>query len=143
MRKHLPKIICLTAIFLILIRSSWRMWHREITSSNSSNRQPLPPSDVDRGKYMPHSGWHFADPPNAAVITTKRIAFKKFPVLGVIHQGGWQFLDGESVVTSDGAVVELQGLLQDDASLEVLADLPEGWQAWRKKRDAPWQRSRL
>lgn len=87
--------------------------------------------------------WSFPDAPNTAVITTARVAHKNKAILGVIHQAGWQFLDGEDVAASDAVVVALRELIQKDASLELLADLPEGWQAWRKTPGSPWQCSPL
>ena len=113
-----------------------------LATPNGNSEQILKGLVVSRRKTMP-AHWPFADPPNTAVITTTRIVSNDHAVLRIVHQEGWQFLDDEDVIMRDALVVGLQEMLQKDASLELLADLPDGWQAKRKTRDAPWQRSPL
>jgi predicted adenylyl cyclase CyaB len=87
--------------------------------------------------------WLFADSEDTTVITLERILRGESDVLLVTHDledGAWQFLDGEHVFEDDGTVVCLGEMVQFDPSLEVLADLPVGWFAWRAARDHPWQR---
>ncbi len=86
--------------------------------------------------------WPFADPPNVAVLTTRHI-LAGLPVLLVSHDlddGAWQFLTDELVVPADGRVVGLGQMIERDASLAELADLPAGWQARRERLGAAWVR---
>jgi len=39
-------------------------------------------------------------------------------------------------------VVSLRSMVMRDATLARLADLPEGWHAWRDGPTAPWQGAR-
>src|SRR3954452_25029632 len=89
------------------------------------------------------SPWNFTDPPETEVITLDRILRGQSSILLVTHDaedGAWQFLDGEHVFEEDGAVVGLGEMVEFDPSLAKLADLPEGWFAWRPDRDHPWRR---
>jgi hypothetical protein len=87
--------------------------------------------------------WPFEDPPNTASITTRQV-LEGAPVLRVSHDaddGSWQFLCGTTEDAADGRVVGLGRMCTRDASLLELADLPEGWQAWRARPGIPWQRA--
>jgi hypothetical protein len=87
--------------------------------------------------------WPFEDPPNTAALTTWDVLEANVPILLVAHDaddGGWQFLPGMTVNTADGRVVGLGRICQRDPSLRELADLPEGWRAWRERLGAVWQR---
>jgi predicted adenylyl cyclase CyaB len=86
--------------------------------------------------------WRFVDPQQTEVITLGRILRGESSVMLVTHDaddGGWQFLDGEHVFEDDGLVVCLGEMVQFDASLVELGDLPPGWYAWRTTPDQPWQ----
>jgi len=86
--------------------------------------------------------WPFEDPPNTAALTTSDVLEGSAPILHVTHDaddGGWQFLPGRAVNTSEG-VVGLGRICGWDRSLLELADLPEGWRAWRERVGAEWQR---
>ena len=88
--------------------------------------------------------WPFADPPNVAVFTLKRILEEGKPILCVNHDeedGGWQFLDGGEVSMKDSALVSLATMVRLDASLNQLADLPLGWCATRLRPEDPWTRA--
>jgi hypothetical protein len=94
--------------------------------------------------------WPFDDPPNVAVITSKSVILRRQPVMLVTHDDGdgvWQFLPREGAGhVKDAAVVGLREMMERDATLAELADLPVGCRAWRKSPDAPWvrqQRPRL
>ena len=86
--------------------------------------------------------WPFEDPPNTAAITTRQV-LEGAPILLVTHDaddGGWQFLCGTSDDPADGRVVGLGRMLTRDPSLGELADLPEGWRAWRASAGQHWER---
>jgi hypothetical protein len=90
--------------------------------------------------------WPFEDPPNVAVFTVNKIAKQGQPVLLVVHDeedGGWQFLDGESLDMADALLVSLASMLKRDPSLALLADLPPGWQARRDSAAGPWKREKI
>jgi hypothetical protein len=92
------------------------------------------------GELVPD--WPFEDPPNTAAITT-RLVLDGAPILLVTHDaddGGYQFLPGTSVDPHDARVVGLGEMCARDSSLLELADLPEGWRAWRADVGAPWKR---
>ena len=40
-------------------------------------------------------------------------------------------------------VVALSSMVSRDGTLNELADLPEGWCAWRNTPGAPWQRRKI
>lgn len=88
------------------------------------------------------TNWPFADKPNTASITTRQV-LDGAPILHVSHDaddGGWQFLCGTTDDTADGRIVGLGQMYARDATLGELADLPEGWRAWRASPKHPWQR---
>jgi len=88
--------------------------------------------------------WPFDDAPNMAVITTRQITERSAPILLVSHDaddGGWQFLPGGSLLEDDARVVAMRSIWMLDPSVGELADLPLGWQAWRRSLQAPWQKS--
>jgi hypothetical protein len=87
--------------------------------------------------------WPFEDEPNVATITVKQVLREGQPILLVSHDaddGGWQFLTGGDFEVADGMVVSLRSMLTHDPTLEELADLPLGWQAWRERVGAEWHR---
>ena len=88
--------------------------------------------------------WRFVDPEDTEVITLGRILRGASEVLLVTHDeddATWQFLDGEHVFEEDGVLVCLGEMVQFDPRLGELADLPQGWYAWRTMADGPWQRA--
>jgi len=91
-----------------------------------------------------NSDWRFTDSQDTVVVTLERILRGDSSLVLVTHDaedGGWQFLDGEHVFEEDGAIVLLGEMVQFDPSLLELADLPEGWCAWRETPDRHWQRT--
>jgi hypothetical protein len=88
--------------------------------------------------------WPFDDPPNTAALTTRQVLEAGAPILRVTHDaedGGWQFLCGTSDDPVDARVVGLGRLHARDATLGEVADLPEGWVAWREHAGGPWRRA--
>jgi hypothetical protein len=88
------------------------------------------------------ASWPFADAPNTASITTRQV-LEGAPILLVTHDsddGSWQFLCGTTDDPADAKVVGLGRIYARDATLGELADLPEGWRAWRGSPVVPWER---
>lgn len=87
--------------------------------------------------------WPFADSPNTASITTRQV-LEGAPVLLVTHDaddGSWQFLCGTTNDSEDARVVGLGRMYRRDTTLGELADLPEGWRAFRAGVGLPWSRT--
>ncbi|ESZ26416.1 hypothetical protein [Mesorhizobium sp. L2C084A000] len=91
--------------------------------------------------------WKFADPPNVAVFLDRGIVTRGDWIAYVVHDdddGSWQFHNSETGLVGEGEImiVSLQNVLRRDESILELADLPEGWHAWRSSKSAPWQRAK-
>jgi hypothetical protein len=86
--------------------------------------------------------WPFTEPHNVAVFSTTRVIRENYPILLVSHDddGEWQFLCGTTNDSKDCLIVCLGCAFERDRSIGELADLPEGWQAWRDNPQSPWQR---
>lgn len=87
--------------------------------------------------------WPFDDPPNVAAVTMRQVVHGGEPILLVFRDaedGSWQFLTGGSFEEPDGMLVSLRSMVERDPRLAELADLPPGWQAWRRRPDSPWER---
>ena len=86
------------------------------------------------------------DSPNGLVITTRQVMEQSWPILLVTHNAeeprGWQFLNGHGDTDDkeNGIPVHVEHVIERDPSLNELADLPEGWRAWRPTEDDPWIR---
>lgn len=88
--------------------------------------------------------WVFADPPNVATYTTRKVLDDGHPILLVTHDeddGAWQFLCGTTNEAADARIVGLDTIVQKDPSVIELADLPLGWRAWRDSPRGPWHRA--
>jgi len=107
-------------------------WHPDF-NQNLVGRQPI---------FCEDNSWPFHDGKNRAAFTTKPVLQDGLPILLVSHdkEGDWQFLCGTTNRAEDGQVVCLGDLLQRDATIGELADLPEGWQASRANAGAAWTR---
>jgi hypothetical protein len=89
------------------------------------------------------STWPFEASPNTASITTRQV-LEGAPVLRVTHDaddGCWQCLCGTTDNPVDARVVGVGEMYARDPTLGELADLPEGWCAWRASPGLPWERS--
>jgi hypothetical protein len=65
------------------------------------------------------------------------------PVTRVFHDledGAWQFHGPEESKKEDIAYVCFHHVVDKDATIKELSDLPVGWCAWRKQVAAPWVR---
>lgn len=90
--------------------------------------------------------WRFSDPPNVAVIMTPELVSGSDWTAFVSHDAddaGRQFLNSELGPRSEtgASVVGLGEIVQLDASITELADLPLGRHAWRDARASPWNRA--
>jgi hypothetical protein len=76
------------------------------------------------------------------VFSSKGVVFDEMPVLLVFHDldGDWQFLSSHEEQASEIAFIHLSHLLQRDETLDLLADLPPGWKAWRRAAGDDWVR---
>jgi hypothetical protein len=99
-------------------------------------------TDKKKGVEFLMEPWPFEDTPKTASITTRQV-LEGAPVLHVTHDaddGSWQFLCGITDDPADARVVGLGRMYQRDPSVGELADLPEGWEAWRSAPEHPWKR---
>lgn len=117
-------------------------------------RQPLLQADAEQGlrekdlwaAYDENSSlsrWKFPDLPHTKVFLSQTVHDKKEVVTYVAHElfdGAWQFL-GDKMADGGGPVIScFHHPIDDDPSLQELADLPLGWYAVRDSPGAPWQR---
>ena len=91
--------------------------------------------------------WTFSNPPNVAVFVDRGIVTRGDWIAYVSHDeddGSWQFHNSEPGPVEDGdiMIVSLQNVVKRDESILELADLPEGWHAWRSSKSSPWQRAK-
>ncbi|TPI36425.1 hypothetical protein FJ414_16160 [Mesorhizobium sp. B3-1-6] len=91
--------------------------------------------------------WKFSDPPNVAVFVDGGIFRRNDWIAYVSHDdedGSWQFHNCDPGPVEDGDImlVGLQEVVKRDESILELADLPEGWHAWRSSKSSPWQRAK-
>lgn len=89
----------------------------------------------------PEPGWEEV---GEEAIVLGRILRGESPLRLVTHDaddGSWQFLDGGHVFEEDAELVGLVEMLQFEPGLLGLADLPEGWYAWRPRPGDPWHRA--
>jgi hypothetical protein len=109
-------------------------WHIE-SNATLAQRQPVLSDDTS---------WPFHEGRNRAVFTTKTVLEDDHPILLVSHdvEGDWQFLCGTTNRPKDGRMVSLGCILERDNTISEVADLPEGWTAYRKSQTATWKRKR-
>jgi hypothetical protein len=91
------------------------------------------------------SGSSWNNPMEPVALATPAVAKGRHPVLRVVHDKGpgeWQFYDDVEELT-EPVVMPKEDLLRLDSTLLQITDLPDGWEAERKSKDAPWERRRL
>lgn len=87
--------------------------------------------------------WIFNDSPHTRVFTTKRVMSGEDRITRVFHdiEGcAWQFHGPRDTDPKDIACVCLHHIVDKDASISELRDLPLGWCAWREDVTSPWKR---
>lgn len=87
------------------------------------------------------NNWKFDQPPNCAAITLRSIVFEGRPILHVVHDledHGWQFLGLEDVTEANIAVIAMSEIVELDPSIEEIAHIEPGYQAWRQSVESKW-----
>jgi hypothetical protein len=109
-------------------------WHPEFNAAHA-RRQLLLSDDTS---------WPFHEGKNRAAFTTRPVLDENLPILLVSHDrdGDWQFLCGTTNRPEDGRIVSLGCILGRDRTLAAVADLPEGWRAYRRAKGARWSREK-
>ena len=119
-------------------------------------RQPLlqldaPMTEVENDFWAsadPNSSlfnWKFTDPPHTRVFLSEAVHSGAEPVTYASHDledGAWQFL-GESMAGDGKPIIScFHHPIDNDPTLNELADLPLGWWAERAKPGDPWVRNK-
>lgn len=87
--------------------------------------------------------WPFDQPPQTAVFTTRDVAGGQGDIVAVHHDAdddGWQFLGAGGGSMEEACLVSLKEIVDLDASVLAVADLPPGSHATRAGRDHEWKR---
>jgi hypothetical protein len=90
--------------------------------------------------------WKFQDPPNVAVIASRKIVHGGDWIAHVSHDasdGGWQFHNEEPLNEDNAAMVSLRNIVLLDPSVIELSGLPLRWRAWRESDISPWKRMKI
>ena len=87
-------------------------------------------------------GWPFPVPDETRVFASVRVLRQGLPVLVVCHNddGDWVFSCGTTDAAEHAVITCLGCLVDADASLAQLADLPCGELAFRDTDAEPWRR---
>jgi hypothetical protein len=91
----------------------------------------------------PPADWPFDESPNVATFTTRGVIDGSEWIATVSHDaddGSWQFIGEKGARMDQAMLVALRQIFERDRSIAELADLPEGWRAWRDGPQSPWQR---
>jgi hypothetical protein len=89
------------------------------------------------------SNWPFDQPRDTAAVVDNDVMEGRVPVLLVVHysdDGSWAFLSSGSFDPGRGRIVSMSEVVDRDASLKLIADLPPGWTAIRMRVGEPWAR---
>jgi len=87
--------------------------------------------------------WQFDQARNVAALTTRQVVQQDCPILSVTHyedDHSWAFTCGTTSKSKDLMLVGMGEIVDRDASLNSIADLPPGWSANRKTLEDEWVR---
>ncbi len=87
--------------------------------------------------------WPFDQARNVAAVTTRQVVREKLPVLSVVHYSddhSWAFTCGTTDNPEDLMLVSMGEVVDLDATLHGIADLPPGWCAERNSTRGEWRR---
>ena len=92
--------------------------------------------------------WPFNMPKKMVVLTSRKVLEEGAPIHYVSHDAEdrvWQFHPHEDFgeEEADIRMTALKTLFLLDESIGQLADLPEGWHAWRETPAREWQREKI
>ncbi|NEM98005.1 immunity protein Imm33 domain-containing protein [Pontibacter burrus] len=95
------------------------------------------------GKSLAQTAKEFKEPLNTAVFTTKFVIEDKKPITYVSHDaedGAWQFFSDDEFedFESVAKIVGLGEIIKLDNSVLELADMPEGFYAYREGVKGKW-----
>lgn len=101
-----------------------------------------PFSLTDSGAEHADAPWVFCEPAQTVAYTSSRVLSEGHPVLLVVRSrdGDWQFLHGPVDEDDHCRIVTLGRAVARDPSLQLIADLPKGWRAYRSLADGLWFR---
>lgn len=89
--------------------------------------------------------WSFTEPRNEVAVTVREILEDRHPILLVsrdTEDGTWEFLTGKTFLVENAMLVALHRIVEHDATVCELANLPVGWSARRDSLDCAWTRFR-
>lgn len=95
---------------------------------------------AQRGLLYARATIPFTDP--ELRVYTSTLVKAGLPVLLVFHDddGAWQFLSGTEQHPDEIVVAHVAHLVDEDATLHEVADLPLGWKTWRESLSDSWFR---
>ncbi len=88
----------------------------------------------------------FSEHPEKLVFTCCHFLEGEKPLTFAAHHfddNNWQFLCSEHHADTDAVIITIGELLELDPSIEELCDLPVGYLATRKNKNAKWISSRI
>lgn len=96
-----------------------------------------------KGSQNNSADWKFPEKRDTRAYLSNAVLKHKETITFVCHEKqAWQFL-GDSMAESGAAVVCLHHPIDEDPSLQELADLPLGWYAERQGSGARWIRGEM
>ena len=104
------------------------------------------PNATDNRSWDDMNSWRFDQPRNCAVLTTTHVIKEGQDITCVFHDAddhGWQLHSEGGKTVAEHLVVSLGEIVRHDPSVLEVADLPPGWKAWRKEKEAAWRRAEV
>jgi len=91
----------------------------------------------------PATPWPFDQPMDADAVVDLDAIEGRVPILLVVHYSedeSWAFLSGGPFDPDRAGLARMSEVVERDASLLTVADLPPGWTATRARVGDPWIR---